>query len=761
MERFSNFVIKHRWLLISLTFALTLFLTYSMRKIKINSDFVSYLPQTDEAVKIAKYIGNKYGGNLTAIVAIETNDIFDPEVLKNIHDLTEKLKYIEGVSYVTSLTNVIDIKGTEEGLEIGKLIDEIPEDPEKLTEIKNYVLSKDLYRNIVSRDAKVALILCKLMEGVDRESVAREIKRIVEAEKIKGKFYYGGLPFQMIDMSKLIIDDLKVLTPIVVVVMLVVLFLSFRNLKYVILPLLSVTFSIIWTLGLMAILNIPLTIISNTIPVILTAIGTAYGIHIVNKFREDSTIINPKEKAKVTLSEIALPVFLAGVTTIAGFMSFVSGSYLIMIKEFGIFASIGVLFSFVISLMFIPSMLSLLKPRIKTNKVSKNEANAKLSIKITGLISNLKYLILVFSISMVLISIIGIFKISREVSILEYFKPKTNVRATEEMLKRNFGGSLPLYILIKGDVQDPRVLNQIKKVEDFLKTLEDVHNPQSIVDIIEEMNYAMGEGRKIPETKEKISNLIFLVEGEEIFNQLVSPDKDEAIIQAMVTYASSNKISSLVNKIQSYLNSISDGDLNVKFEQTGMPLIYKRLDDAIIKSQIQSLIFALIFVFLIMTFQLKSIPGGILGIIPISLTIIIAYGFMGYYGIPLDIATVLIAGISLGMGIDYSIHFMNRLKVELKKSHSFENAISNVLGTTGVAIFINALSVALGFAVLIFANVIPLQRLGILILLTMLLSAGATLILMPAIILVTKPKFLKKMISKAEIEKLKQTYKEG
>ncbi len=761
MGRFSNFVIKHRWLLISLTFVLTLFFTYSMRKIKINSDFVSYLPQTDEAVKIAKYIGNKYGGNLTAIVAIETNDIFDPEVLKNIYDLTEKLKYVNGVSYVTSLTNIIDIKGTEEGLEIGKLIDEIPEDPEKLAEIKKYVLSKELYKNIVSRDARVALILCRLKEGVNRESVAREIKRIVEAEKIKGKVYYGGLPFQMIDMSKLIIDDLKVLTPIVVIVMLVVLFLSFRNLKYVILPLLSVTFSIIWTLGLMAILNIPLTIISNAIPVILTAIGTAYGIHIVNKFREDSTIINPKERAKATISEIALPVFLAGVTTIAGFLSFVSGSYLIMIKEFGIFAGVGVLFSFVISLTFIPSMLSLLKPEVKTNKVSKNQADAKLSTKITRLISRLKYLIIIFSILMILVSITGIFKINREVSILEYFKPNTNVRATEEMLKRNFGGSLPLYILIKGDVQDPQILNEIKRVEDFLKTLEDVHNPQSIVDIIEEMNYAMGEGKKIPETKEKISNLIFLVEGEEIFNQLVSPDKDEAIIQAMVTYASSNKISSLVSKIQSYLNSISDKGLNVKLEQTGMPLIYKHLDDAIIKSQIQTLIFALIFVFLIMTFQLKSIPGGILGIIPISLTIIIGYGFMGYYGIPLDIATVLIAGISLGMGIDYSIHFMNRFKVELKRSYSFERAISNVLGTTGVAIFINALSVALGFAVLIFASVVPLQRLGILILLTMLLSAGATLILMPAIILATKPKFLKKIISKTETEKLKQTYKEG
>ena len=122
-------------------------------------------------------------------MAIESADIFDYEVLKDIYNLTEKLKYVEGISYVTSLTNTIDIKGTEEGIEIGKLINEIPEDPQELNRIKNYVLSKDLYKNLISSDAKITLILCRLKEGVDKESVAREIKKVVEAERIKGKVY--------------------------------------------------------------------------------------------------------------------------------------------------------------------------------------------------------------------------------------------------------------------------------------------------------------------------------------------------------------------------------------------------------------------------------------------------------------------------------------------------------------------------------------------------------------------------------------------
>lgn len=752
MWKFAELVVRYRWFIILSVLVLTLIFIYSLKNLRINPDFVSYLPESDEAVRLSRYIGNKYGGNLTAIVAIETDDVFKTETLEKIYELTEKLENVDGVSYVTSLTSIIDIKGTEEGIEIGRLIDEVPESEDDLKKLKDYVLSKDLYKSIVSKDARVTLIMCKLREDVDKIKVAKEIKKVVEGERLNEKVYYGGLPFQMIDMNELIIDDLKFLLPLVGIVIIVILFLSFRNLRGVVLPFLAVVVSTIWTLGVMSILGVPLTIISNTIPVILVAVGSAYGIHIVNKFREDIDIIDPKERAKVTITKVGKAIFFAGITTIAGFLSFVWGTYLIMIKEFGVFTSVGVLFAMAISLTLIPSILSLLKSDRKINRIKVYDK--KFSSKLARLIFKTRYIIFAFSVLIVIISGFGIFRITRETSILEYFRPETNVRATEEMLKRNFGGSLPLYILVRGDVQDPRVLAQMKSVENFLKNLKDVHNPQSIVDIIEEMNYVMGEGRKIPDARGKVSNLIFLIEGEEIFEQLVSPDKNEAVIQAMVTYESSAKISKLVAEIQEYFDSINAENNPVKFEQTGMPLIYKHLDDAIIKSQIQSLILALIFIFLVMTIQLKTFWGGLIGIVPVTLAIVIIYGFMGYYSIPLDIATVLIASVSLGIGVDYSIHFMNRLKLEISENVSLEEAIGRVLGTTGVAILINVLSVSLGFIVLIFASVIPLQRFGVMILLTMFISGGTTLVLLPAIILTFKPRFLKKQIKKVALTQI-------
>ncbi len=745
MKKFSEFVIRFRVLFISLALFLTFVFIYSMKNLKVNPDLVSYLPESDEAVKLSKYIGNKYGGNLTAVIAIESDDVFKPDILKEIYTLTESLKYVDGISYVTSLANIIDIKGGEEGIEIGKLIDEdrIPRTAEEAESLKRYVLSKDIYKNIVSRDGRVALILCKLIDGVDKIKVARQIKKVVESSNIKSKVYYGGLPFQMIDVNDLILSDLNTLTPLVALVILVLLFLSFRSLKGVILPFLSVALSTIWTLGLMAVLDVPLTVISNSIPVILTAVGSAYGIHIMNKYREDTEMINPVERSKLILYKVGLAVILAGVTTIVGFISFIFGSYLIMIKEFGIFSALGVLFALVVSITFIPSLLSFLKVG-KTNRISRIKRGKKWTSHVVSLISRLKYPVLVLNIILILVSVIGIIKINREVNILDYFKPEAQIRKTEEMIRKNFGGSLPLYVLVKGDIQDPMVLKRMKEIENFLENFGDIHNPLSIADIIEEMNYVMGEGRKIPDTRDKVANLIFLIEGEEIFSQLVSPEKDEAIIQANVTYVNSSRISEIVNALEDYFRKM--GGLDVSVRQTGMPLIYKHLDDAIIKSQIQSLILALIFVFVIMSFQLGSIIGGLFGVVPVSLTILVVYGFMGYVGIPLDIATVLIASVSIGMGIDYSIHFFNRLKSELKEGVSIEQGLSKVLGTTGVAILINALSVSLGFLVLVFSSVIPLQRFGVLILLTMVLSAGATLVLLPALLLIFRPGFLVKPV---------------
>jgi uncharacterized protein len=747
MKKVAELVIKYRIGIIVGTILLTLFFGYSLRNLTINPDIVSYFPKDDPVVELFNYIGEEYGGNQIAIIAVESDEIFQREIIHNIQEITSDIQMLDGVSYVTSLTNVLDIKNDEFfGIEIGKLIDEyeLPESLEELQTIKEYTLSKDMYKGrLISDDSKTSLIVCRMDAEADKIQTAHQIKEIINKKDLSAKVLYGGIPFQLIDLSDIMLNDINVLIPIICILIILALYFSFRSFRGVFLPIVSVAFSTIWTLGVMSILHIPLTVISNIIPVILMAVGSAYSIHVINKFNE-SVVSNKNrvEQSKKALGEISIPVLLASITTIVGFAAFVFGAYLEMIRDFGLFSGLGIFFAFIVSITFVPSVLSIM-PVLKTSdsKVANKKKGIILFMDKIGVfvLKNEKFIIIGGTLFLI-ISLLGIPKIQRSVDMLDYFKKGTNIRLTEKMMEHKFGGSIPIQILVKGDIQDPLVLSEMKKFEDFLDNQGDVKNPQSVADLIEKMNDVMGEGEVIPDTREKITNLWFLLEGEDIMSQLVNSDYTEAVIQATIISIDTKRITRLVSDIQTYIDNIDNP--NFTFTQTGMHIIYKKLDDSMMKSQVQSLIIALVLIFLIMTFQMHSISGGLIGLIPIFFTLASIFGVMGYFKIPLDIATVLVGSISIGIGIDYSIHFINRFKKEFQKNHNELEALEKTLETTGRAIVINVVTVMLGFLVLIFANLIPLQRFGILVAITMIGSGIGAITLLPAVILITKAKFV-------------------
>ena len=749
MKTFSEMVIKYRKVIIFITVLVTLVLGYSVKDLKINADITSYLPKNDPAVKLFDYIGEQYGGNLLAMIALETDDIFNKETIESINHLTQEFKKVEDVSYVTSMANVLDIRTDEEGiLQISRLIDEynLPHTPKDIQKLKNYALSRDMYRGrLVSDDAKATLIICRLREGVDKMKTAGQLKEIIKKSGVKEKVYYGGLPFQMMDISDIIRNDLNFLVPLILFLIFISLFLTFRSLRGVVLPILSVSITTIWTLGIMSILKVSLTAISDIIPVILIAIGSAYSIHVVSKFNED--VVTEKDKSRQSekaLSEIGIPVLLAAITTMAGFLAVIFGSYLTMIREFGIFSSIGIFIALIISLTFVPSLLSLLPVKNKVSSIGgdieKKNGMARFMDKIGEWVLKNEKPIIIGGLIVVIISVIGIPKIQRKVDMLDYFQPGSSIRMTEELMEKKFGGSIPIQILVKGDIQDPAVLKKMKKMEDFLKSQKDVHNPQSVADLIEEISDVMGEGKTIPDSKDKVGNLWFLLDGEEIMSQLVNPDKTEAVIQATITNVNTARIRRLVANIEDYIKEANNS--NVTFAQTGMPSIYQNLDDSIMRSQIQSLIIAIVLVFICLVFLMRSFIGGLIGLAPIGFTLLIIFGFMGFSGIPLDIATVLVGSISIGIGIDYSIHFVSRFRKEFKKAGTELEALDKTLETTGEAILINVITVTMGFLVLILAKMVPLQRFGILVAITMVGSGVSAITLLPAIILLTKSGFV-------------------
>ncbi len=749
MKTLASVILRFRKPLLALLLLASAFFAWCLKDISINPDITSYLSRSDPAVTLFDRIGEEYSGNALGMVVLQSENVISHDDLSIVRDLTERFKLVDGVAAVISLTNVVDIRSINDELEITRLVDptNIPDDPDSLAALKAYILSKERYRGrLLSEDGTATLIICRIRSSADEVTAMRRMKAIAQEIAPGARCSFGGQPYLMVELSDIIVQDLKYLIPLVPILIVLALLLSFRSWRGVVLPMLSVGISTLWTMGTMAALGIPLTIISNIIPVILIAVGSAYSIHIVNRFNESAAEADPGiDSAVHALGQIGLPVLLAALTTMAGFISFIFGSYLTMIREFGLFTALGVFFSFIVSMTLVPAILVSLRPLHPRSPVSTVSAPHRgldrLQAWFASFVVRRPRLIVGMGLLIIAVGIAGIPLIERKVDIYDYFKEGTEIRRTDEVMKRNFGGSVPLEIVVRGDVMEPGVLREMKRIQNVLDSLPDTHNAQSIADFIEEMSDVMGEGRTIPDSRERVANLWFLLEGEEIMNQYVNYDRTEGLILATMTSArTARELKERTAFIDSLLATI--GPPVSSAGQTGMTAIYHHLDTSILQSQYLSLMIALSLILLSLVLLLRSLPGGLIGLTPILVTLIIVFGTMGYASIPLDVATVLLGSISIGIGVDYAIHFISRYRLEHAVIRDKKEALARTITTAGKAIVINFVTVMLGFLVLTLANLVPLQRFGLLGAITMLTTGIGAIVLLPAIMLLLPHDFV-------------------
>jgi uncharacterized protein len=733
LKRLSDFIIRLRVPVIAATIVVTLALGYCIKDVRINSNILSYLPKTDPAVRLNDHVGEVFGGTQLAVVALEADDVFTAAFLDHVARLTADIGALDGVASVTSLADVIDIRKTADGLDVGRLIEPGagPRTAEELAAFRSYVLSRDLYRGrLVSVDGTTTLIVAHIADGADDSSVAADIRRTVEAANLSERVYYAGVPFQLIEISRLMVRDIIYLIPAAALLIVLTLFVSFRSVRGVLLPLVSVGISTVWVVGIMALLRIPFSLVTNVIPVVLMATGSAYGIHVVSAFSEVTPSADRVRDSQAALRSVILPVFLAAITTFAGFLSFVFGSYLGMIKEFGLFSALGVLFALLVSLTFVPAVLSFLPARRPRVRAVARPAG-RLAGSIGRFVARRHRAIIVAAAVVLALCAAGMPFLGRELDLLTYFSPDTDIRLSEAMMKQRFGGSITIQVLVRGDIREPGVLREMKAMEDFLRGQPGLHNVNSIVEIVETMNDAITDVKGLPDRRDQVDNLWFLLEGDGQIAQMVDSGATEALINATIAGLNSRSLGILVRDVGGW--AAARTSTACSFELTGMGPIYQHLDSAILSSQLWSLLLAIAFMFTCNLLMLRSVSGALVGLVPIIFTLFVLFGLMGATGIPLDIATVLIGSISLGMGIDYSIHFLNRYRKELASGRSREDALIATLGTTGKAILINVATVSIGFVALVFGGLIPLRRFGLLIPVTMLTSGLTSLTLLPAV----------------------------
>ncbi len=938
IRKFSKFIVKNPVKVVLLIFALTFLFSFGIKNLKFENKLTEWLNKDDEVLNNFVSVSNKFSiNNLVMVIVKPDEGVFNVETLKKIKDYTEKIKSRKEIYSVISMGNISDIRKVEDGIEVRDLLSEVPEERE-LKFFKNYVLSKDNYKNsVVSEDGEWVSFSLFLDEKYDpTETVKRII--IPETENYfgeKGIVYYSGMPSDSYYLNKFTVKDLRNLTPIIVFLVIAVLYASFRGIKGVLFPFLVVVLSNIWLFGLMGYIGKPLTLISPAIPVLLVALGSAYGIHVFNKILHtiDCETSDKKiESISKATEEILVPVLLAGLTTIVGFLSFFSAK-LTLISEFGLFSATGIFFSLLISITLIPSLAVLLK-----FDREERESTDRGFFRINNLLKKFiehKTLTAVVSILIVAFFIIGIFKVIREVNFSEYYPKNSIPRKGLLIVKDKFNGAYPLYIYLKAeDIKSPSILRIIRRTENFISTIRHTGTPFSVVDIIEELNSKLNDNYAIPERKGEIENLWLFIDGRDELKNIISNDYKEAIVFSKTAesttkyniYASSlldsfvqsefkssfyyfnlkdlpyekraeilkkeadllsdeilwiNKKYSkrasveketiakiltimpekntfksstikLFNKfLKKYIlsdefefeispeegelfiykilkqakdetlsrknlkrailsirtsdekdnetvNSIVEtllflkrkADTKVVFRermkallkllkidssafrdrvesivydslddiavlkdeevsgikgkpiyidkvfQSGIPAISARLDDSLFDSQIQSILIAYILTLFLMMLLRKNIMLGFVSTIPIVFTVSIMYGALGFLKIPLDYATMMIGGISIGVGIDYAIHFIHGYLEKRKQNFSKKESTYFTLQEKGKAILTNAFSVVLGFFVLLFSNVLPLKNFGGTMVAAMLLSAFSALTVLPVFLLI-------------------------
>lgn len=750
VNKISEKIVSFKWFIVLFVIIGTVFLGSQISKLTIDADILSSLPDDDKNALLLKRIGEKFGGNRMGIVILETDNIYDTTVIEHVRDLTDTVAKIDGISSVSSLSNIINIKGGDYGIEVGGLVDEynLPKTEEDFRLLRENIESNEMYKgSIVSEDMTSTLIIFTLEDTANVNEVARTVIDKTQALQLPEKLYYIGSPMLITYIAELMKNDLTMLLPLAFLLIAIILFFSFRSVSGVILPLVTAIIAIIWTLGFMSLLGYSMSMISNNIPIILLAVGSAYTIHVVNRINILKTTNTPNVVISA-LNYVMIPVFLAAITTVIGFVSFIFGAYLEMIVEFGIFTAIGTFVACIISIFFVPAVIQIFPKRKKAGKPV-GEKNTFITNFIliplkTGLFKNPK-LTLGIWILVLGISIIGIFSIKRSVDIQEYFEKGNPTREAERIMVEKFGGTKPVFVYFKGDMQNPEVLKTMMATSEYMEASPDIYTSMSVAKLIAEINLAIMGEREIPEEQDMIEQLWFLLDGNEVMQRFVSEDLTEGIIISKFKSPDNEAKKEFAAYMNRFIEEHSTEACEIQI--TGMPFVDITMDRSLINSQLGSISIAIIFVIIIVGLMLRSALNGLYASIPIIAAIIILFGVMGLTGISLNIATVLVASVALGIGIDYSIHIISNFNETYKKTNNAVQAIDDAILISGKAIVINVVSVSTGFLVLVFSDMVPLQYFGILIALSMVSSSLGAMTLLPSIlILIHRKKTDKKTI---------------
>ena len=789
------------------------FSLYQSKNFNLDASSDALLLEGDPDLKYLREVNQTYGTrDFLVLTYTPVSSFIEKETILDLQLLKSK---IEKLTWVDSVITVIDVpllKSTDEGLmerlknyktlaypEIDKKrgFDEIINSPI----YKNYVISEDGKTSgivvYLKKDERLSEYI-KIKDKYFNQSIEtgltkkekinykkfvkeyeeyknlynirnhqniKEIREIISRYGENAKIHLGGIPMIADDMMSYIKSDIVVFGIGVFIFIIFTLWLIFKNLKWVIMPLLGCSTSVIIMIGLLGLIGWKVTVISSNFIALMLILNMAMNIHVTVRFlqlKKEFPQLTKDEAVLEASKKMMLPILYTVLTTICAFLSLVF-SGIKPIIDFGWMMTLGLIVSLLVTFLLLPSLLNIFS--------SDNELNIKDTEKsfITSTLSSFtkKNEILIFgsTILIILFSIIGISKLEVENSFINYFDKETEIYKGMKKIDDDLGGTTPLNIILKFPTKQKEneddefseweeesesseekakywftrdKMDKIIKVHDYLDSLPEIGKVLSfgsILRVAEDLNNKELLSLEIAVLYSKIPETI----KKEIVIPYISVDKDEARISVRIKDSLENlRRNDLIKKINSELNT-KLGFEKSEYKLTGVLILFNNLLQSLFKSQILTLGIVMLGIFLMFFILFRNIALSFIGVVPNFIAAFFILGIIGLLGIPLDMMTITIAAITIGIAVDNSIHYIYRFKEEFSKINNYDKTLDRCHSTVGIAILNTSITIVFGFSILVLSNFIPTIYFGVFTGIAMLLAMISVLTLLPKLILTFKP----------------------
>jgi len=753
-------VITHAKLTLAVILLITVFFTYWFAQQAHNNHIEIFFEDDDPLFVAYQKFQDTYGNEEYGIIALESDSLFSNEKIKKIRELTAALKQIDGVERVLSLTNIEEFYGEEDYVELRNIIPPGDLSKKQLTAVQNRAVShKFVTDHLISKDGRMTALhveLASMDEKAKRNTVAEMIR--ISNETVSNEFtvYCSGSSLVEVELNRLSERDFLIFIPIIIALLFIFIMILLRQVTIAVLCQINMMVILIWGLGLYVLCGEKFNIITDVMGAVLLAIAIADSVHILSHLKEtcQNTDLEPIPAIRHTIRQVWFPCLFTSLTTGAGFLSFYT-SDIRPVAILGLFTAIGVMFAFILSVSTLPAMMLVIRKKIaasfKKFKIQKKPSGhtdvfTRALVRIGVFSTQQKTALFITFIFILCVTIAGITRIKFETNTFHYLPDANRIKTNLTIIENHFGGTIPFIVVIKSltgtDFSDPKAVKMIETFENkFLTENEGLTSVFSIVEYIKEFNQAFNNNdtayHSIPDSRLDIADA-FELGDPEVLDRIISPDHREICITFNTIWDSNKSGYKLHEDVLSYLEKTIGKAY--AFHITGISSLYLAMNKHLQETQIKSFFIAFTVIFLMMIFVCRNLWLAALCMIPNLFPIAITLGIMGWFGIPLDVATTMIASVTIGIAVDDTIHFVSWLRRNSGTTNDVAAAIVQTFADVGKPIVITTVLLSSGFFVLVFGSIVPTKIFGVLTAISMVFALIGDFFVLPALILILKPK---------------------